>query len=55
MMIPQLLLSEQIPTMNRKELLETHKYLNDRYVQDQWTDDDGLAWDLLVPRLLEKT
>ena len=52
---PQLLLSEQIPTMNRKELLETHKYLNDRYVQDQWTDDDGLAWDLLVPRLLEKT
>jgi len=52
---PQLLLSEQIPTMNRKELLETHKYLNERYVQDQWTDDDGLAWDLLVPRLLEKT
>ena len=51
---PQLLLSEQIPTMNRKELLETHKYLNDRYVQDQWTDDDELAWDLLVPRLLEK-
>ena len=53
---PQLLLSEQIPTMNRKELLETHKYLNDRYdTRDQWTDDEALAWDLLVPRLLEKT